>query len=546
MTGTFEVLDLGSSNTRLSSAYASCLARRFSEFIIQFEHKYRLINTCLHEQTNLRYSQYCMVESLPDGVLELILRQRLLKFEDVRKCLFLKPFLTIAARILALRSTIIVSPLSISTGDWETHIHPERISILPPNAKSYVFYFERISSPIALQHQDITIHINFDLNYGNIDALEDKGSRRDLFSEVRRIFDFENNSISITSQILGDNWYIDTVWIMKMKVTLFSPGTLKLTPSIISLDISNGSRLDIDGFAPNLTQLVLRNVAREIELLKLFDRNKIQTITINRCCREVLDYIVRNEFENLTEFCLDNIGSSFPTTFHATEPHNNIDSILYSSLIRSMPNLKHFSLKDEMLESLQEIEYPSTIESLEITDSNIKTFSFVNSQIRQLNYLNISNNNIHHITFDIPQPRFIEELNLSYNRRIIANMSRFSDIALARFLFSRIRKLYLVECHITNEDLERISDLCEGLFINSNLRHLSLSQNRLLNLRCFKEGFFNQLPLEYLDLSFNKFKTLTDYTFPLSLKRYPYLCAINVRANPIESVTVTNIPELIQ
>ena len=487
-----------------------------------------------------------MVESLPDGVLELILRQRLLKFEDVRKCIFLKPLLKIAARVLALRSTIVVSPHSISTGDWERHILPGRISILPPNAKSYVFYFGEISSLIALLHQDIKIYIDFDLNYGNIDELEDQAITRDLFCGARRIFDFENNSISIISQILGDNWYIDTMWITKLKVTLFSPGTLKLTPSIIGLDISSVSHLDIDGFAPNLTQVVIKNVARETDLLRLFDSNKIQSITINRCCREVLDYILNNKFENLTELCLDNIGSSTPASLHATEPHINIDSILSSSFIRSMPNLKHFSLKDETLESLQEIEYPSTINSIEITHSNIKTFSFVNSQICQLNYLNISKNNIYHIKFDISQPHFIEELNLSYNRRIIANVSRFSDIVLAKFLFSRIRKLYLVECHITNEDLERISDLCEGLFINSNLRHLSLSQNRLLNLRCFKEGFFNQLPLEFLDLSFNKFKTLTDYTFPLSIKRYPYLCAINVQANPIESVTTTNIPELIQ
>lgn len=459
-----------------------------------------------------------------DEIVELILNQRTLSFKDVRNCLYLRPFLGVASTVLCHRTTLIIEGINcgwsekaaiasaLDDDEWTRSMDESTINnySLPAKIKCYEFrHSPRV--PMSLRHQNILLHVD----YG-----EDTSNKCRSLSHLRSVIDFESNVVSVKVHV-AQEIYFDAVDIERLDISLDAGGTLKVGPSLLFLDIRSGSRLNIEGIAPNLKSLYINSNNQDLDGNLM--GSHLESLTLAIRSQEV--HAPHCEFMCLRDFSIDNISTS-----------TTLDTLSLQKLILSMPVLKRFNIADDLLESFN-LELPS-LESLKICGANIKTVDFENSHMHHLQYLSIQG--------DVQQIAFgplvsINVLDLSGNRRFMANLGRFSYIKSASIIFSKVKRLHLLSCHITNEDLERVADLFEGMVLHSTLSHLGLSQNLLLNLRCFREGLYSQLPLRYLDLSLNRFKFLTDYTFPLTIKQFPHL-HINMKANPIERISSDTPP----
>lgn len=189
----------------------------------------------------------------------------------------------------------------------------------------------------------------------------------------------------------------------------------------------------------------------------------------------------------------------------------------------AIPSLKilHIESGHDDQFNLINITFPTSLTDLKLSRKSMKFFKGNSILTGELINLDLSFNNLHDLELS-GLSKHIHTVNLSYNRKIINDISLYLNHPLSNYLFSNVTNLILNGANITNQTLERLAGLYDqGGFSLSHLQNLSLSKNALLNLRCFNHTFFQKLPLRKLDLSYNKFHYLNQENFPINKATYP-------------------------
>jgi Leucine-rich repeat (LRR) protein len=181
---------------------------------------------------------------------------------------------------------------------------------------------------------------------------------------------------------------------------------------------------------------------------------------------------------------------------------------------------------------VQNVTFSPSLKSLKISRKSMDTFKDVTIPCGNLVNLDLSFNDLLELELDEKLSNNIYELNLSYNRRLIHSIPLYRNKSFSDYLFHNVTQLHLDGCNITNEVLERICDLHDGVTpMVSKLEVLSLAKNDLLNLRCFHSQLIKSTRLRKLDLSFNKFTYLNQDNFPIDKYTFPYIDYINLTGN---------------
>ncbi|KAG7662251.1 uncharacterized protein J8A68_004261 [[Candida] subhashii] len=509
-----------------------------------------------------------LLKKCPDDIIYQILDQNFLGVSDIYNFLFNRSTHYVAQQVLNKRSLIHLTigsrknyesvitsshDYEITKGPYYWHIYynyTNKDSFLSwydrhKLINNYViqifldqFQFDSLEFFQILKYKNIKIY----LNYENDDNHTVRKFTHIIWPMIEDIFDFQLNSINLILEYessIDQDLSIDIANIKEFEFRHYTPTyrqvEFKLNQQLNKLIINNISMLPLTIKLSSLPSSSLL----PINLCSFFIKGPVANLNylgkiLQQCHNLQYLTISKGYMKNFKDFIkiVSPLGLSRLKTLDLS--YNDFGSIESIDLSIYFPNLINFILKFEGLKSRKfhftNIIFPNSLKCLMLQDKGIATFKDIQG-LQYLKILDLSYN--YPLHFQIPHTvEHIQLLNLSYNRTILSSIYRFNRLDISRFIFFKVSELHLQGCNICNEDLEELELEYEDKPIpKSQVKFLDLSNNKLSNLRMFSGKLFMNMPLEFVDLSFNGFDYLNDHNFPLIKNNYPVLKKINLTGN---------------
>ncbi|CUM68598.1 uncharacterized protein PRCAT00006325001 [Priceomyces carsonii] len=487
---------------------------------------------------------------LPNDVVESILGERVLTFDEVKQFLYYKCTYDGALRELLKRSSVLVDLRPQEEQDMGTRasnlrrvkyslaelleVFKSQRNVLAIKAFTLVMNFEHVLHILGddlcnlrkilqgLTKKRINIIIqrksNLDLNVlrkitdsigSVVNDLNCEHFVRIFFNDLQSDHFREYKTVNLTTSGLNS---------LAVEFNDATDLTIEVSKDLKSLSASLCtmlSRLYLDASLPNNLQRL------ELRLCISFNYSSLRMLPH---LKELIIISSEIDYKELNNMCLMSLES-----LHLED--NDLGDINCIPLAKMAPNLKELIvLNQDSNFRFTDVMLPSALKKLTLTNNNMEEIK--GTRLSGLENLDLSKNRLKDIAvlWSDPLPH-IQKLNLAYNESVIRDTCRFTNYSFSDCIFSNITELSLEGCNITDIDMERLSDMYEGRPLSSNLHTLSLSKNKLLNLRCFDSRFFSSLPLRMLDLSFNKFTYINSENFPISKASHPYIYLIDFSKN---------------
>ncbi|EGW34527.1 uncharacterized protein SPAPADRAFT_49563 [Spathaspora passalidarum NRRL Y-27907] len=519
-----------------------------------------------------------LLKECPDDIIFKILDHNFLAVHDIYNFLFYKSTHDVAQQVLNKRSLIHLTigkrkncesvitsshDYEITKGPYFWHIYynyaNKDLFLSWYDRHKYIqnyvvqifldqFQFESLQFLQILKYKKIKIYLNYESDFNHTV----RKFTHIIWPMIGEIFDLSNNFVNLILEYessIDQNLTIDLSNLNQFEFRHYTPTyrsiEFKVNDKLQELKINNISMLPItiklSSIPLNITQFLCNGPIANLVYLGHF---------LTKCPNLQKLSISKAHLSNFPDF-IDIISPmGLPRLAWLDLSNNEFGNIEDLDLSTIFPNLSTFIMKFEQLKThrfrFSDITFPDTLTSLILHDKGISKFTNIEG-IKFLKYLDLSYN--YPQDFEIPQRvSHITTLNLSYNRTILSSIYRFNRRDISNYIFFHVTELHLQGCNITNEDLEHLeADYQHSKHLpKSCVEYLDLSNNKLSNLRSFSGKLFTNLPLKYLDLSFNAFTYLNKDIFPITRQIYPNLSKVNLTGNArLHNITLSNdYPEL--
>ncbi|RLV91630.1 hypothetical protein JA1_003715 [Spathaspora sp. JA1] len=505
-----------------------------------------------------------LLKQCPDDIIFKILDHNFLAVHDIYNFLFYKLTNSVAQQVLNKRSLIHLTigkrhncesvitsshDYEITKGPYFWHIYynytNQDLFLSWYDRHKYIqnyvvqifldqFQFENLQFLKILKFKKIKIYLNYECDFNHTV----RKFTHIIWPMIGEIFDLKNNYINLILEYessIDQNLTIDLSNLNQFEFRHYTPTyrlvEFKVNENLQKFHINNISMLPLTlkltSIPINITQVFFKGPIANLIYIGDFLTKcpNLQTLSI---CKAYMNKFQDNFINIISPMGLPKLS----WLDLSNNEFGNIEDIDLSTLL---PNLSSFIMKFEQLKThkfkFNNIKFPKTLTSLILHDKGICKFTGIEG-IKYLKFLDLSYN--YPQDFQIPDAiEYIQTLNLSYNRTILSSIYRFNRRDISNYIFFRVTELHLQGCNITNEDLEHLEADYQHIqhLKNSNLEILDLSNNKLSNLRSFSRKLFTNLPLKFVDLSFNAFTYLNKEIFPLSNELYPNLSKINLTGN---------------
>lgn len=410
---------------------------------------------------------------------------------------------------------------------------------------------EELNALRLLQHKNLKIYLNWE----DDDLNTVQKFNTVVWPRLTEIFDLVNNRVKMVLEyenVVDESMTFNLTNLQSFEWRYYySIGeTIEITSSTdptqntieqISINSSNSIPLSVK-FTPPFPNLIELKIKAPLE-------HPNQSLQVLHHCPRLQKLCLERAYHGTIQSFLCNIPSQGLQNLKTLDLISNyIGDIRNINFAQYFPSLENLMIKFENEDPSQKFEFsqislPQTLQTLDLQAKRIHTFNVIAGP-KYLARLDLSYNYPLNFNFDNTFEA-IKELKLNYNRSIISSIYRFNLFDITNFIFFKVEELHLLGCNINNEDLEALDvKYSQGqgqiqqhsakgnLLPRSSLRKLSLANNKITNLRCFKNDLFgNMTSLESIDLSFNAFYYLNNDNFPLSKTKFPNLLNVNLTGN---------------